>query len=235
MCGCGLTVPIASKNILRLGWIKGQPNRFIYGHSGVQGQPNDFEHRPDGTTVLFLNYKGEMEECVIWTQDYEKVKGYHWIAALSSKNHGLYVRTNGLRDGHNQGIRIHQLLIPDSQHVDHKNHDGLDNRVYDPVLDIGNIRPATATQNQRNRIKSQRQKFSSQFKGVCWEKATQSWRAQITTGEIPRPNLGRFTSEEDAARAYDAAAIKYFGEFALLNFPPTAPEVLAEQTVGANF
>ena len=31
--------------------------------------------------------------------------------------------------------------------------------------------------------------------------------------------LGRFIDIEDAARAYDEAAKKYFGDFANLNFP----------------
>lgn len=65
-------------------------------------------------------------------------------------------------------------------------------------------------------------KGSSSYKGVSWEKDCKNWRAQIQDGER-RVRLGNFSSEEEAARAYDTAALRIRGINAELNFPRAAP------------
>ncbi len=56
----------------------------------------------------------------------------------------------------------------------------------------------------------------SSQKGVCWHKIMKQYEAYISFNN-KQEHLGYFSKLEDAARAYNAAAIKYFGEFAVLN------------------
>jgi hypothetical protein len=58
---------------------------------------------------------------------------------------------------------------------------------------------------------------SSRFKGVSWDAQRGSWQAKVgINGKTT--HLGRFADEEDAARAYDAAAVAAFGAYARTNF-----------------
>ncbi|MFH1371423.1 MAG: HNH endonuclease [Planctomycetota bacterium] len=105
------------------------------------------------------------------------------------------------------------LEAPEGTLVDHKNHNGLDNRK-------DNLRLATYSQNMQNRRKIRRA-CSSRFKGVMFRKEVhrrRRWRGSIKVGGW-MIELGMFKTEVEAARAYDAAAKKHFGEFACLNFP----------------
>ena len=54
--------------------------------------------------------------------------------------------------------------------------------------------------------------------GVCFCKQTGKWTSIIVYNK-KSIWLGRFDSEIAAAREYDEAAKKYYGEFARLNFP----------------
>jgi hypothetical protein len=78
-----------------------------------------------------------------------------------------------------------------------------------------NLRKCTHSQNQHNRSKYANN--ISGYKGVFWHKHEKKWQAAIkANGKIIY--LGYYADAQDAARAYDAAALKYHGEFARLNF-----------------
>lgn len=102
------------------------------------------------------------------------------------------------------------IKVDDGKFVDHINHNGLDNRK-------ANLRPATQTENNRNRRKARRKKFGSKYKGICWNKNEKRWTARIMYNRKSK-YIGIFDDEIVAAKAYDRAAKKHHGEFAALNF-----------------
>lgn len=105
-----------------------------------------------------------------------------------------------------------------SQEIDHLDGNGLNNV-------ISNLRPATRTQQQRNR--GLRIDASIPFEGVHWHKPLGCYCAQISVNGR-KLHFGYFSKAEDAARAYDRAAIIHHGEFARLNFPHLIDEYLME-------
>jgi hypothetical protein len=93
--------------------------------------------------------------------------------------------------------------------VDHQNSDGLNNFE-------SNLRIATNSQNAANTGKYNTN--TSGFKGVFWYARNRKWHAEIAVNGRRR-YLGGFDSKILAAKAYDEAAVAYFGKFAGLNFP----------------
>jgi len=138
---------------------------------------------------------------IIDVTDYNKVKDHRWGISQG------YVVT-GRRKAK---MRLHHLIIgypPAGKEVDHKNRTKLDNRRC-------NLRFATTAQNRCNT--HGRGVGTSQFKGVSWAAQRNKWISAIGN-KGKRYWIGYFSSERDAARAYDIMAKKLHGEFACLNF-----------------
>lgn len=105
---------------------------------------------------------------------------------------------------------MHRLIMNASptQQVEHEDRNRLNNV-------RGNLRFSTQQQNSRNA--SKRKGKTSKYKGVYRHTYNHKWIAQICV-DGKSINLGSFDLEDDAARAYDIAALEHFGSFVVLNF-----------------
>ena len=160
-------------------------------------------------------YLGEGEWTILDQQDYYRYCDFKWgVSVNETKIYAVCNIKNG--PGQIRVARLHREIMeaPAGLFVDHRNGDSLDNR-------RDNLRLATPFDNQHNRQKT-KSKTSSRFIGVSYDKSHRKWLAKIGY-RGKRIFLGRFNTEEAAARAYDAAARKYHGEFARLNFPEETP------------
>jgi hypothetical protein len=149
---------------------------------------------------------------VIDAADEALVSPYKWSAFLNGKRYEAMSYVWDASAGRSRKIRMHRLLAscPAGKVVDHRNGNRLDNRRC-------NLRVCTVAENSRNRMKPRG--GTSTFKGVHRSDRTRKpWCSRIWSNGRTI-DLGRYETEEAAARAYDGAALTYFGEFARLNFP----------------
>lgn len=139
-------------------------------------------------------------------EDYEELIKHKWL--VDSGRYAARKAPHPLHEGKTYLSYMHReilgLQFGDSRKADHRDGNGLDNR-------RSNLRVATHSQNMWN-TKTPRHNTSG-LKGVSWDRVNEKWIAQIRVDKKPIW-LGRHDSAEDAHRAYCAAALKYFGEFA---------------------
>jgi len=148
---------------------------------------------------------------IVDPEDYPHLAKYKWRLCRTKGKNVLYAeRSITLPNGKYSRLLMHRQLlhVPDGYVIDHINGSGLDNR-------RANLRPATVAQNAWN---SKKRSPRSGYKGVWFAKDKRKWRAAIVCNR-KRIHLGYFKRRTDAAKAYDIAAKKYHGAFAVLNFP----------------
>lgn len=135
---------------------------------------------------------------------YEMLSLVKWAASKRG-----YARRSSTYNGNNYCEPMHRVILdaPRSIAVDHINNNRLDNR-------RSNLRFSDAKGNNGNQ--SIRVGGTSKFKGVHFSPAKNRWIAQISR-DGRRIHIGTFTSEDEAAIAYNLAALAHFGDFAKLN------------------
>lgn len=152
----------------------------------------------------------------------EELKGLIYKKATAARNRNRI----GQRAGsvHPQGyvaikirgrlFREHRLVFllhkgrwPEGE-LDHDNRDASDNR-------IDNLRESSRSGNCANR---QRWGMTSKYRGVHFHRKCQKYQSAIRVHGRTK-YLGVYADPEEAAKAYDKAAVAAFGEFASLNFP----------------
>lgn len=154
----------------------------------VTEQPDDYK----------LVYVGKGRFAKVDNEDFEKVRHLTWCTS------------HGYAYNFNIG-KMHRYIMdyPENLHIDHINHDKLDNR-------RRNLRLATQQENSFN-SRARKQDKTSKYKGVWFSSKSKKWVSDITKDGKKR-RVGTFNTEEEAGKAYDRKALELFGEFAYLNF-----------------
>ena len=171
---------------------------------------NCFRYREDGAVDIKLSRRAAV---IIDSIDLERTGRERW-ALLRGPRGLMYASKRKRLNGRRITLRLARLLIAASGNdvVVHINGDGLDCRRKNLAI---------TDKNNASAKSRKRQGTTSGYKGVYWVRSKSKWAAKIKF-EGRSIWLGYFEIEEDAARAYDEAAIKCFPKFARLNFPEEA-------------
>ena len=149
-----------------------------------------------------IEVTGMNRKAIVDDADYPLLITHKWSYSRATK----YPRC---RDRQGKTIYMHRLIMGltrgDKRCIDHINGDVLDNR-------RSNLRVCTRQQNACNKRNKALPK--SGFRGV--RKQHNRWQA-ILTKSGKTHIIGSFADVIEAAKAYDKAAVSFFGEFACTN------------------
>lgn len=157
-----------------------------------RNDPNKFIEYNDCYGIILRNCNQEfVGEAYIDKSDYYEISKYKW----SLDSVGYPVTSH---------VRLHKMLYPNYNEIDHKNQNKLDNR-------RNNLRQTTRSHNCYNH--GLRKDNSSGVTGV-YKQRSNSWNVQITKNGVTF-NLGNYRNFRKAMTARRRAERRFFGEFSL--------------------
>lgn len=153
----------------------------------------------DLTGEYGVGYTNKGEEFYFDLEDYDKIKDYCWC--FNAYN---YVTTHCNNKTLAMAHFVFNYKASEEYELDHKNRIRHDNRKE-------NLRIAERSENRANsKLISTN---SSGYKGVCFDKKTNKWSAEIHW-KNKKIWLGSYNKIEDAIKIRQESELKYFGEFA---------------------
>lgn len=217
-CGCGQKTTISPRDSIRWNDTKGHPRRFIqYHHYRHFYYPSEIDrtvYKENGVEFCLLPLSQDLFARVS-PHRLDYLLQWKWYAIWAPNTGTFYaMRKQTLPDGRRIAISMQREVLGlapgDLREGDHKNRIAtLDNT-------DGNLQIVSATEQAQHRGKPKHNKTG--YKGVFKRSDGEIYRSLIGVNN-KKIHLGQRRSAEEAARLYDAAAIKYHGKFAVLNFP----------------
>jgi HNH endonuclease len=149
---------------------------------------------------------------IVDDEDFEWLAQWRWNYYKERTNGGYAHRSAQRINGRRPHLLMHREImspIPNGMEVDHINGNKLDNRRC-------NLRYATPQQNRHNRTRYSNS--TTGLKGVTFNKKNKKKPFQShICDRWKKIHLGYFSTPEEAATAYNNAAIRLHGSFARLN------------------
>jgi hypothetical protein len=146
--------------------------------------------------------------------DFEWLSQWKWHAKRDTNTFYAVRNTEYLIDNGIKKRRVVQMhrqilgLTDPKIYGEHWDGDGLNNQ-------RSNLRPATNSENQKNK----KPRGTSKYLGVSWSKSSRKWISHIAINGKAK-HLGLFTDEIQAALKYNEYARIHHGDFARLNEIP---------------